>query len=229
VAGSASEGIRHLFTTRIKDKALVHEVVASAVPGLWEVVYGEGSTDVDLVYTNQGVDFVLNANLFDLAKGTDLTQARVKQLRAIDFGSLPLTNALVLLHGTGTRRIAVFADPLDPYSRRLQQEIEKLKDVTVYFFLVPILGPDSTAKARDILCAPSPADAWRGWIAHQRPVPDARPDCAPPALERNVILAERHRIKASPVLVFADSTRVDGWKLQEVIEKHLAAAMRVRN
>ena len=38
------------------------------------------------------------------------------------------------------------------------------KDVTIYTFLYPILGPDSDAKSRNIWCAKDKAKAWRDWM-----------------------------------------------------------------
>lgn len=217
--GTAPERIRHLFTTRLKDKLVVDEMAPSAVPGLWEVVSG-----TQIFYTNDGVDFVLPATLIDLARGVDLTQARLDQLKAIPFSALPLQEALVYRRGSGTRRLVVFADPLDSYAQRLQRELAKMDDITVYFFLVAILGPQSGTKARDILCSASPAETWRAWMAEQRPVPAAPADCPAAALERNAILAERYRLAASPILVFADSNRVEGTLTKDELEKRWAAA-----
>ena len=64
----------------------------------------------------------------------------------MDFASLPFKDAVVWKNGNGKRRIAVFADPNCGYCKRFERGLQELKDVTVYTFLIPILGGDSAEK-----------------------------------------------------------------------------------
>jgi thiol:disulfide interchange protein DsbC len=65
----------------------------------------------------------------------------VDKLTAIDFAQLPLKDAIVWKQGNGSRKLAVFADPNCGYCKRLEKDLVNVKDVTIYTFVIPILGP----------------------------------------------------------------------------------------
>ena len=113
-----------------------------------------------------------------------------------------------VVHGSGARKLAVFEDPNCGYCKHFEAELQNVNNVTVYVFLIPILGEDSVAKARDIWCSKDRADAWEGWmIKHQAP---ATGKCDTVAIDRNLAFAQRYRINGTPALFFADGTRVPG-------------------
>ena len=64
------------------------------------------------------------------------------------------------MRGNGKRKVAVFEDPNCGYCKRFERDLQKVDNVTVYMFLYPILGPDSTDKSRNIWCAKDKAKAW---------------------------------------------------------------------
>ncbi|MFO1250169.1 MAG: thioredoxin fold domain-containing protein [Inhella sp.] len=51
----------------------------------------------------------------------------------------------------------MFADPKCGYCKVFERTLQELTDVTVYTFLLPILGTDSRGEGRDIWCA---KDSW---------------------------------------------------------------------
>jgi thiol:disulfide interchange protein DsbC len=100
-----------------------------------------------------------------------------------------------------------------------------LKNVTVYTFLYPILGPDSTTKSRDIWCAKDPAKAWRDWMINGTlPPSTASARCDTAALDRNTELGRKHRVQGTPAAVFEDGSRAPGAVSADELEKRLAAA-----
>ena len=120
--------------------------------------------------------------------------------------------------------MAVFVDPNCGYCKRFERDVAALKDVTVYAFLYPILGPDSTVKARDIWCSKDPAKAWRGWMIDGTPPTSAAASkCDSSVLERNTELGKKHRVNGTPAAVFIDGSRVPGAVPGAEIEKQLAA------
>ena len=62
--------------------------------------------------------------------------------------------------------VVVFSDFHCGYCKRLEKDIQQLKDVTVYTFLIPILGGDSPDKTRAIWCAKDGSSAWLAWRIH---------------------------------------------------------------
>ena len=146
------------------------------------------------------------------------------ELLAVDFASLPLKDAIVIKQGTGTRKVAVFVDPNCGYCKRFERDLAGIKDLTVYTFLLPILGPDSTAKSRAIWCAKDGGKAWRAWML-DNVVPDAaKASCDVAGIDRNLEFGRKHKINGTPAVLFEDGTRKPGAIPAEMLERLLAQA-----
>ena len=140
--------------------------------------------------------------------------------------SLPLGDALVRRHGTGSRWVAVFADPYCPYCRQLEADLHRLPDLTIYTFLIPVLQPDSANKSRSIWCAAEPAKAWQDWMLSGKSAPQAAPGCDQGVLARNLALAQRLGFRGTPALVFADGRQTVGGLPAEALAARISAAAR---
>lgn len=195
----------------------VESVARTGYGGLYEVVLKNGQ----LVYTDAETRFIIDGSLIDTATRLDVTQARMNQLSAIDFSTLPLEQAVKLVKGKGTRVIATFEDPNCSYCKRLAQEVARMDDVTVYTFLYPILGEDSTLKSTNIWCAKGQgrAQAWTDWMVDGK-VPE-KADCDASAITRNVELGRSLRINGTPTIFLANGTRIGGYIPAAELEKAL--------
>ena len=140
----------------------------------------------------------------------------------LDFAALPLKDAFTIVRGNGKRKIAVFEDPNCSYCKRFERDLQKVDNVTVYMFLYPILGPDSTDKSRNIWCAREKGKVWQEWMVRDQAVPSAA--CDTTALARNIEFGRKYKITGTPTLVFADGTRVPGAIGALQVEKMLADA-----
>lgn len=186
--------------------------------GLYEFV-----SDGQVYYTDKNVDYVLFGRLIDAKSRRDLTEERVRDLMRVKFDTLPLDSAIKVVKGNGKRKLAVFSDPDCPFCKRLEGELDKVNDVTVYIFLYPIEGlhAGSTQKAKAIWCAPDRAKAWDEFM-HRGILPQAG-TCATP-VDKIRELAGKLRINGTPTLVFADGVRVPGAVPAAQLEKLLAGA-----
>ena len=211
--------IRKNLAERLPNLPKIDEISKTPIPGIYELRIGQ-----DIVYADEQGNHLIQGNMVDTRTRVDLTEARVNKLTAIDFASLPLKDAIVIKQGNGTRRLAVFGDPNCGYCKRIERDLAKLQDVTIYTFLYPILGADSTAKSKDIWCAQDNAKVWRAWMVDGMAPPRNIAKCDTAALERNVELGKKHRVQGTPALVFEDGTRVPGAIPLEQLEKNLAAA-----
>jgi len=211
--------IRKNLAERLPNLPKIDEVSKTPIPGLYEVRIG-----TEIMYSDEQGNYLIQGNLIDTKSRTDLTEARINKLSAIDFSSLPLKDAVVIKQGNGTRRMAVFGDPNCGYCKRFERDLAKLQDVTIYTFLYPILGPDSNAKSKDIWCAQDSAKAWRAWMVEGVTPPKSIGQCDTAALERNVAFGKKHRVQGTPAAVFEDGTRVPGAVSLEQLEKALAGA-----
>jgi len=162
--------------------------------------------------------------VIDTKTRTNLTEARIAKLTQIDFASLPLKDAILIKQGSGARKMVVFGDPNCGYCKKLERDLVALKDVSIYTFLYPILGPDSNVKARDIWCAREPAKVWRNWMVDGATPAKAMGACDTSALDRNVALGNRHRVTGTPAVVFEDGSRAPGAIPAEQLESRLLAA-----
>ena len=223
LAGAAAladeAAIRKNLAERLPNLPKIDEVSKTPIPGLWEVRLG-----ADLVYSDDSGNYLIQGSLIDTKTRADITQARIDKLTAIDFASLPLADAMVIKQGTGARRMAVFVDPNCGYCKRFERDLLAVKDVTIYTFLYPILGPDSTAKSRDIWCAKEPAKAWRAWMIDGTAPPKNVGKCDTAALDRNTEFGQKHRINGTPGVVFENGTRAPGAVPAAELEKQLSAA-----
>ena len=213
--------IRKAIAERLPKLPPIDEVTKSPVPGLWEVRYG----GTEILYSDDKGDYIIaNGSLIDTKTRTDLTEARVEKLLAISFDKLPLKDAIVIKQGNGSRKMAVFGDPNCGYCKRFERDLAAIKDVTIYTFLIPILGPDSSTKSRDVWCSKEAAKSWRAWMIDGAVPPKPTGNCDSAAIDRNLAFARAHRINGTPAVIFEDGTRKPGAIPLATVESLLVAA-----
>lgn len=223
-AVSAQEAvIRRNLAERMPDLPKIDEIIKTPIASLYELRIGG-----EIFYTDEQGNHLIQGNIVDTRTRVDLTQARINKLTAVDFASLPLKDAIVWKQGSGVRKMAVFADPNCGYCKRFEQDTANLKNVTVYTFLFPILGGDSSQKSRDIWCAQNPAKVWREWMIDGNTPPRAMGQCDDSALTRVMALGRSHRVTGTPTVVFENGKRVPGALSADEVEKNLAAAITKR-
>ncbi len=213
--------IRKNLPERLPNFPKIDEVSKTPMSGLYEVRLG-----TDIVYTDESGQFLIQGALIDTKTRADLTQARIDKLTAIDFANLPLKDAVLVKQGSGARRLVVFADPNCGYCKRLEKDLLALKDVSIYTFLYPILGPDSSVKSRDIWCAKDPGKAWRSWMVDGQAAGKSAAGCDVTALDRNTEMGRKYKVQGTPALVFEDGSRSPGAIPAAQIETRMAAAVK---
>ena len=160
LAAAAQEAtIRKNLAERVPGLTDIDEVSKTPMNGLYEVRVG-----TDILYTDAEGNFLLHGSLLDTKARKNLTEERVAKLTAIDFKELQLKNAFTITRGNGKRKLAVFEDPNCGYCKRFEKDLAKVDNITVHFFLIPILGADSVEKSRQIWCSADKAKAWVDWM-----------------------------------------------------------------
>jgi len=201
-------------------KMQVGSIVKTPYSGLYEV-YMNGQ----IIYTDDKLSFLIaEGHLVDPKTKRDITSERMAELTKIDFSTLPLDQAIKVVKGNGSRKIAVFSDPDCPFCKRLEQkELVSITDVTIYTFLLPLeqLHPDAANKSKAIWCAPDRAKAWQDWaINNQLAKNDA--SCDHP-LATVADLAKKLGVSSTPTIFFADGKRMLGAYPAADIEKGMAS------
>jgi thiol:disulfide interchange protein DsbC len=204
---------------RIIEEKLDAEVTSvrkSGYLGLYEV-YLEGQ----ILYTDEQVSaIIIGGNLVDARTMNSITRERVEKLSAIKFSDLPLNQAIKQVRGNGKRVLAIFEDPNCPYCKRLDRELVKLDNVTLYIFLYPILSDDSLKKAQQIWCADDKFKAWSDWMVSDK-TPSGKASCDTDAVTRNQDFGHKLNIRGTPTLFFADGSRIPGVAPIDSIEQKM--------
>ena len=178
----------------------VQSVVRTPYGGLYEVY-----VDKNLHYTDEKVTFIIYGVLVDTKTDRNVTEQRMRKLTALNVRDLPPLNmAIKRVKGDGKRQLMVFSDPQCPFCRKLEAELEKISNVTIYVFPFPLESkfPGSNGLAKSIWCSADRAKAWDDWMLRALR-PSGRTDCANP-VDQIDAFATKLNIDTTPTLVFAD-------------------------
>jgi len=198
----------------------IQSVTKSPYGGLYEI-YMDGITS-GLHYTDEKVSFILFGVLIDPRTNKNVTEQRMRRLTALNVKDLPpLEMAIKRVKGDGKRRLMVFSDPMCPYCKKLEEELGRLNNVTIYVFPYAIESkfPGTTAIAKSIWCSPDRAKAWEDWMLRALS-PAGRTDCKNPVEDMDKF-ATRLKVEATPTLVFADGGVIRQYIKAEDIERFL--------
>lgn len=195
----------------------VESVTKAGFLGLYEV-YADGN----IFYTDDKVTAIMvGAQLIDAKSMKNVTEERMRKLTAIKFNELPLDRAIKQVRGDGKRVLATFEDPNCGYCKRLARDLQKLENVTIYTFLLPILSEDSVKKSKQIWCSADRAKTWNDWMIDGK-TPSGREDCDTAAITRNQEFGRKLNITGTPTMFFGNGERVPGAMPLQRIEQKLA-------
>lgn len=213
--GTADEASIRKAIEKALEGTPVQSITKTNYLGLYEVFTGE-----NILYIDEKASIAIAGNLIDLKNERNVTRERMNQLTAIKFDKLPLEQAFKQVHGNGKRRMATFEDPNCGYCKRLAKELAKIDNVTIYTFLVPVLGPDSEKKSQQIWCAADPVKTWNDWMIDNK-APKNTASCDTSVIRKNGELAEKLKVRGTPALFFESGERIPGYIAQDVIEQKL--------
>ena len=214
---ASEKAVRKALTDRFPG-AQISSVKKTPYSGLYEVYL-----DGQLVYMDAKGQYVITGDVIDLKTRTNLTQARLAKLQAVDWKVFPLANAIKTVKGKGERKLVVFSDVDCPYCRKLEAELAKVDNITVYALLYPIEGlhPKAVQTSKQIWCASDRNEAWDEYIT-KGSVPGNDGKCANP-VDTTVALGNKLGVSGTPTLFFANGVRVPGMVPAAQLERLLAA------
>jgi len=220
-AGAQQDAVAEKIKRELKKnipEAQVDSVRKVPFGGLYEVVVGS-----EIFYTDEKGSFLVLGSIVDMKTRENVTELRMRQLNRVAFDSLPLDQAIKIVRGNGTRRVAVFADPNCGYCKRFERDLIGVTDITVYYFLYPILAPDSVQKSKAVWCAPDRGKAWIDYMVRDLALP-TETSCNTTAIDKILDWGKGKRITGTPTMFFEDGERVPGAIPLADFEKKLAAA-----
>jgi thiol:disulfide interchange protein DsbC len=222
-AGAAADEAK---IRRVVEAALggvrIEGIQPAPLPGFFEVRFTtrEGP---QIIYTDPDASFILEGSLYDTRNRRNVTEDRLRKLSAISFDSLPLDLAVKVQRGNGKRVLAMFSDPYCPACRQFEQTLAQVDDITIYYFMYPVIRPELADHSRAVWCSPDRAKAWLDLAARPKPRPAAAAaaSCETP-IERVLELGKSLRVSSTPTLFFANGERLRGGlpaaQLREVLD-----------
>lgn len=211
-AQAGEKEIRQTLQSRFPNIGKLEHVVKTPYSGLYEIII-----DDQLYYIDAQGQYLFEGSVIDTRTRRDLSDERRKKLFAVDFDSLPLDLAVKRVKGNGKRRMAYFTDPNCTYCKKLEKELTKVSDVTLYIFLFPLFEGSDTM-VRNVYCAKDPIKAWDGWM--QNGIAPATADCKTPT-EQVKALGRKLRVSGTPNLIFANGVQSPGYMPAEELERRL--------
>lgn len=214
--GQTEQQLKADLQKKLGANAKVRSVTPAPVGGLYEVLVGN-----DVFYTDSTGKYLIQGEIIELVTGKNITEQRQADLNRIKWTDLAQANAMKTVRGNGSRQLAVFSDPNCGYCKRLEKSLQQLDNVTIYTYLIPILGPDSLQKSKQIWCAADPYKAYMDWMINGT-APNGKSDCATP-LDKNMAYAKSYGITGTPTLFFTDGSRFPGAVQITDIEKKFSS------
>ncbi len=196
----------------------IDQVNKSPIPGLYEVV-----TPDHLFYTDKTGNFLINGVIWDLRSMRNLTEERERKLFSVDFKKLPFDMAFKEVKGNGKRQMMIFTDPNCGYCKKLEGELQKVDNVTIYRLMFPIFE-GSDVKVRNVWCSKDRTRSWTDMMLSGVNVPTATdPKCTYP-VAKAMEWGQKLHINGTPAIVFSDGMLNPGALPAEDIEKALDEA-----
>jgi len=194
----------------------IEHIVMTPYAGLYEVVI-----DGQLLYTDAKGLYLFDGNVIEARTRRNMSEERRRILFAVDFDKLPLELAVKKVKGNGKRRLAQFTDPNCSFCKRLEKELNKVTDVTIYSFLYPIF-PGSDEMVRNVLCSKNPVKTWDNWMLNG--ITPEKALCDTPQTEQVKALGQKLRVSGTPNIIFGNGIQSPGYLPAEQLEINLNQA-----
>lgn len=206
-AASANEALIRKVMEEKLGGPKVEGVQATTIPGLYEVRF-RTERGPQIVYTDATASHIIVGRIYETKTDRNLTDERMQKLLAIKFESLPLDLAVKVTRGTGRRVLAIFSDPYCPACRSFEAELAKVDDVTIHYFMFPVIRPELADHSKAVWCSKDKAKAWLE-LAQRGKQPAAAATCGNP-VEKVLELGRSLSVASTPTVFLANGDRFSG-------------------
>jgi len=187
--------------------AKVEGVQPTPLPGIYEVRFRSGE-NVQIVYTNADATHIIIGRLVDVKSDRDLTDERLRKFSAINMDTLPYDLAVKVRRGNGKRTLVIFSDPHCPACKKFEKELVTIDDITIHYFMYPVIRPELADQSRAVWCAPDRSKAWLDLALRGKPVVGGTKCDAP--IEKVIDLGSKLGVRSTPTMFLATGERLRG-------------------
>jgi len=197
--------IRQMVESKLGAK--VEGVQATPMQGLYEVRV-RTSEGVQILYTNAEATHLLIGTLIDAKTERNLTEDRLRRLSAINMDSLPYDLAVKVQRGNGKRSLVIFSDPYCPACKQFEKILATVDDITIHYFMYPVIRPELAEHSRAVWCAPDRSKAWLDLALHGKALPGGAKCDAP--IDKVLDLGSKLGVRSTPTMFLPSGERVRG-------------------
>ena len=187
--------------------AKIDGVQATSMPGIFEVRF-RSERGPQIVYTDASATHIFVGRIYETKSDRNLTEERMQKLLAIKFETLPQELAVKVTRGAGKRVLAIFSDPYCPACRSFESELAKLEDVTIHYYMYPVIRPELADHSKAVWCSKDRAKAWLD-LAQRGRQPVAAANCAHP-LDKLLELGRSLGVGSTPTIFLVSGERLAG-------------------
>jgi len=164
---------------------------------------------VQIIYTNADATHIIIGRIVDAKTDRDLTEERMRKLATINMDTLPYDLAVKVQRGNGKRTLVIFSDPHCPACKQFEKVLATVDDITIHYFMYPVIRPELADQSRAVWCAPDRSKAWLDLALRGKPIPGA-PKCESAPIDKVVELGSKLGIRSTPTMFLATGERLRG-------------------
>lgn len=163
--------------------------------------------------------FIMQGTLYDVWDQKEITTIEDARWAAthipLDKADVRFSDLKPFSIGTGDKVVHLFSDIRCGHCKTIIQEARKSlpADYRMDVIFLPLLGPESTARTAEILCAKNQAEAWKAAMSgdmktHLEPV--AANECDGDTLQKRLVTAQFLGARSVPFLIRDDGLIQEG-------------------
>ena len=170
----------------------IMSVKPSVIAGVYEVRRGR-----NIAYTDKEGRYFLFGRLYDMHEQVDLTADSMQEVGdKLVWPKDKLDDAIKTVKGNGESVFAIFTDPSCGYCKKMEMEFADIDNVTIYRFLVPLLG--SRSEAINIWCSEDQEKAFTEKMLNG--ISPRMGSCTNP-IQSNLALAQDMGVMGTPLMI----------------------------
>jgi len=195
---------------------------ATPIPNIFEMTRGS-----EIAYVTTDGKYAISGDMIDLAKKSDLTEARRRDIRVAQIGAIPESEMIVFGPTSPKYTITVFTDVDCAYCRELHRQIGEYNrlGIRVRYIFYPRTGPntESWTKAEEVWCSSNRNEALTRAKLDQ---PLKAKPCANNPVARTYTLGQDFGLQGTPAIVLADGEMIGGYLGPNELLQELKKAQR---